>query len=102
MPSDCPLGSAGDLVSMLARPEYGTSARAKSSRLHQTCTTPGYPVVADVRAALETQTVIVPGTTIAEIVLPKLADSPKTILQQRKSISENVERSSPATRFLWS
>ncbi len=49
-------------------------------------------MVADVRAALETQTVIVPGTTAAEIVLPKLADSLKTILQQRKSISEDVER----------
>jgi len=49
-------------------------------------------LVADVRAALETQTVIVPGTTAAEIVLPKLADSLKTILQQRKSISEDVER----------
>ncbi|KJF19207.1 hypothetical protein SZ00_06134 (plasmid) [Rhodococcus sp. AD45] len=35
---------------------------------------------------------IVPGTTAAEIVLPKLADSLKTILQQRKSISEDVER----------
>ncbi len=52
----------------------------------------GTRLVADVRAALETQTVIVPGTTAAEIVLPKLADSLKTILQQRKSISEDVER----------
>ena len=52
----------------------------------------GTRLVADVHAALETQTVIVPGTTAAKIVLPKLADSLKTILQQRKSISDDAER----------
>lgn len=52
----------------------------------------GARLAADIRTALKAQTVIVPGTAAAEIVLPKLADSLKTILQQRKSISEDVER----------
>jgi hypothetical protein len=43
-------------------------------------------------AALAAQTVTVPGSNATEIVLPKRADSPKAILQQRKNIAEDVER----------
>ncbi|WP_423815903.1 IS110 family transposase [Rhodococcus globerulus] len=43
-------------------------------------------------AALSTQTVIVPGSNAAEIVLPKLAESLKETLLQRKSIGDDVER----------
>ncbi|MDV6277832.1 IS110 family transposase [Rhodococcus erythropolis] len=52
----------------------------------------GARLTADIRTALEAQTVIVPGTAAAEIVLPKLADSLKETLQQRKSIGDDVER----------
>ncbi|MEV4125675.1 transposase [Nocardia sp. NPDC049707] len=46
----------------------------------------------EILAALPAQTVAVPGSNAAEIVLPKLADSLKAVLLQRKSIAENIER----------
>ncbi|MBH5146839.1 IS110 family transposase [Rhodococcus erythropolis] len=46
----------------------------------------------EIIAALSTQTVIVPGSNAAEIVLPKLAESLKETLLQRKSIGDDVER----------
>ncbi|GAA3183138.1 hypothetical protein GCM10020255_078240 [Rhodococcus baikonurensis] len=49
------------------------------------------PVV-EISAALESQTVVVPGSAAAETVLPKLADSLKETLQQRKAIGMDVER----------
>ncbi len=52
----------------------------------------GARLVAEIYAALETQTVVVPGSAAAETVLPKLADSLKEILQQRKTIAVDVER----------
>ena len=52
----------------------------------------GARLAADIRTAPEAQTVIVPGTAAAEIVLPKLADSLKETLQQRKSIGDDVAR----------
>ncbi|SDN04208.1 IS110 family RNA-guided transposase [Allokutzneria albata] len=42
-------------------------------------------------AALEEQTVTVPGTAAADIVLPRLADSLKTVLQQRNAVAAQVE-----------
>jgi hypothetical protein len=42
-------------------------------------------------AALPAQTVTVPGTKAAETVLPKLADSLKVVLLQRKQIAEDIE-----------
>ena len=85
------------VLEILSRCGGPTGIRESGTRKITTIATKHAPrmgtrLVADVRAALETQTVIVPGTTAAEIVLPKLADSLKTILQQRKSISEDVER----------
>ncbi|MEV4145258.1 transposase [Amycolatopsis sp. NPDC049691] len=41
--------------------------------------------------ALGEQTVTVPGTAAADTVLPRLADSLKTVLQQRKAVAEQVE-----------
>lgn len=52
----------------------------------------GTRLAADIRTALAEQTVVVPGTAASEVVLPKLADSLKEILQQRKSIGADVER----------
>lgn len=44
----------------------------------------GAKLVADILAALDEQTVVVPGTNAADTVLPRLADSLKTVLTQRK------------------
>ncbi|UVT27845.1 IS110 family transposase (plasmid) [Rhodococcus pyridinivorans] len=52
----------------------------------------GARLAEEILAALDAQSVTVPGSNAAEIVLPKLADSLKEILQQRKSIAEDVER----------
>jgi transposase len=52
----------------------------------------GAKLVADILAALDEQTVTVPGTTAAERVLPRLAGSLKSVLQQRTSIASDVEK----------
>ena len=46
----------------------------------------------EIIAALSTQTVTVPGSKAAEIVLPKLAESLKETLLQWKTIGDDVER----------
>jgi transposase len=51
----------------------------------------GDKLVAAILAALGEQTVIVPGTAAADTVLPRLADSLKTVLQQRKTVATQVE-----------
>src|SRR5699024_9080738 len=43
-------------------------------------------LVAAITAALDEQTVTVPGTTAADTVLPQLAESLKTVLAQRKTL----------------
>jgi transposase len=48
-------------------------------------------LVTAIWAALDEQTVTVPGTTAADTVLPRLADNLKTVLQQRKTVAEQVE-----------
>ncbi|WP_063050839.1 IS110 family transposase [Nocardia arthritidis] len=52
----------------------------------------GSRLVEEVLAALPAQTVTVPGAKAAEVVLPKLADSLKTVLLQRQSIAADIER----------
>jgi transposase len=52
----------------------------------------GTRLVDEIVAALPQQTVTVPGAAAAEIVLPKLADSLKTVLLQRQSIAADIER----------
>jgi transposase len=51
----------------------------------------GEKLVTAIWAALDEQTVTVPGTAAADTVLPRLADSLKTVLQQRKTVAEQVE-----------
>jgi transposase len=51
----------------------------------------GERLVTAIWAALDEQTVTVPGTTAADTVLPRLADSLKTVLQQRKQVAGEVE-----------
>lgn len=46
----------------------------------------------EIIAALPAQTVVVPGAKAAEVVLPKLADSLKSVLQQRQAIAADIER----------
>ncbi|MGF6883932.1 transposase [Nocardia sp. GAS34] len=52
----------------------------------------GTRLAADIFDALDAQTVTVPGTAAADIVLPRLADSLKSVVQQRKDIAADVER----------
>ncbi|WP_163504697.1 IS110 family transposase [Fodinicola acaciae] len=51
----------------------------------------GEKLVTAIWAALDEQTVIVPGTTAADTVLPRLADSLKTVLAQREQVKHEVE-----------
>jgi len=51
----------------------------------------GERLVEAIMVALDEQTVTVPGTAAADTVLPRLADSLKTVLQQRKAVAEQVE-----------
>ncbi|SER99563.1 Transposase IS116/IS110/IS902 family protein [Lentzea xinjiangensis] len=51
----------------------------------------GDKLIAAIMAALAEQTVTVPGATAADSVLPRLADSLKTVLQQRKQVAAEVE-----------
>ncbi|TDP88809.1 IS110 family transposase [Labedaea rhizosphaerae] len=51
----------------------------------------GERLVEAITTALAEQTVTVPGTAAADTVLPRLADSLKTVLQQRKQVAEQVE-----------
>jgi transposase len=61
----------------------------------------GEKLVSDLWAALEQQTVTVPGTTAADTVLPRLADSLKTVLQQRKQLATEVEEMLDAHPLAW-
>lgn len=51
----------------------------------------GAKLIENILAALSEQTVAVPGSSAAETVLPRLADSLKTVLAQRKTIASEVE-----------
>jgi transposase len=51
----------------------------------------GAKLVEDILAALDEQTVVVPGTAAADTVLPRLADSLKSVLLQRKTVAAEVE-----------
>ncbi|MGY4101240.1 IS110 family RNA-guided transposase [Nocardia sp. R16R-3T] len=52
----------------------------------------GARLAEEIFAALPAQTVTVPGSKAAEVVLPKLADSLKSVLLQRQSIATDIER----------
>jgi transposase len=51
----------------------------------------GDKLVTSILTAPDEQTVTVPGTAAADTVLPRLADSLKTVLQQRKQVAAQVE-----------
>ncbi|WP_243789484.1 IS110 family transposase [Saccharopolyspora gloriosae] len=51
----------------------------------------GERLTADILAALAEQTVVVPGAAAADLVLPRLAESLKTVLEQRKALATEVE-----------
>ncbi|TWH73929.1 transposase IS116/IS110/IS902 family protein [Modestobacter roseus] len=51
----------------------------------------GEQLVTDLLAALDEQTVVVPGSAAAEKVLPRLAESLAQVLTQRRQIAEEVE-----------
>ncbi|WP_422769885.1 IS110 family transposase [Plantactinospora sp. WMMC1484] len=51
----------------------------------------GTRLVEQIFAALDAQTVVVPGTTAAETVLPRLADNLRDLLRQRDQVAEQVE-----------
>jgi transposase len=51
--------------------------------------------------ALDEQSVAVPGTSAADTVLPRLADSLKTVLQQRKTVADQVEAILDAHPLAW-
>ncbi len=51
----------------------------------------GERLVEGVMAALDEQTVIVPGTAAAETILPRLADSLRNVLQQRDQVADEVD-----------
>jgi transposase len=48
-------------------------------------------LAAEILAALDEQTVVVPGTNSAAIILPSLAASLRTVLDQRKKLAANIE-----------
>lgn len=52
----------------------------------------GVRLVDRVLAALDEQTVVVPGTAAAELILPRLADSLREVLRQRNQVADEVER----------
>ncbi len=51
----------------------------------------GERLVTQIMTALDEQTVIVPGTTAAEKILPRLPDSLRDVLQQRDRVAGEVE-----------
>jgi len=65
----------------------------------------GSRLVDDIFTALGEQTVLVPGSTAAETVLPRLAGSLKTVLRQRDELASEAERmldAHPLSRILTS
>jgi transposase len=71
-------------IAKAGRRKLTTIAAAHAPRM-------GDKLVAAIMTALDEQTVTVPGTTAADTVLPRLADSLKTVLQQRKQVAGEVE-----------
>lgn len=68
-----------------------TSRRKRSSIATQYAPRMGAKLVENILAALDEQTVAVPGTAAADTVLPRLAESLKTVLAQRKTLAGEVE-----------
>ena len=75
-------GPAG--IAKAGRRKLTAIAKVQAPRL-------GERLVEAILTALGEQTVTVPGTAAADTVLPRLADSLKTVLQQRRQVAEQVE-----------
>jgi transposase len=71
-------------ITKAGRRKLTTIAKPHAPRMTDT-------LIDTIMAALSEQTVTVPGTTAADTVLPRLADSLKTVHQQRKQVAEQVE-----------
>lgn len=69
-------------------PPGPTRSPRSPRRTHPACTANSQPRS---QAALDEQTVTVPGTAAAETVLPQLAESLKTVLTQRDAMAQQVE-----------
>ena len=59
----------------------------------------GARLVEQIFTALDAQTVVVPGSTAAETILPKLADSLRDLLKQREQVAGQVEEVLDAHRL---
>jgi len=84
------------VLEILSRCGGPTGIRAAGRRKITAIATAHAPRMGDklttaILAALDEQTVTVPGTAAADTVLPRLADSLKTVLQQRKQVAAEVE-----------
>ena len=84
------------VLEILSRCGGPTGIRAAGRRRLAAIATAHAPRIGDklvtaIMTALDEQTVTVPGTTAADTVLPRLADSLKTVLQQRKQVAAEVE-----------
>ncbi|SDZ59612.1 Transposase, partial [Saccharopolyspora shandongensis] len=51
----------------------------------------GERLIDELLAALSEQTVVVPGAAAADMVLPRLAESLRTVLEQRKALASEIE-----------
>lgn len=85
------------VLQILSRCGGPTGIRAAGRRKLTTIATKHAPrmgakLVDDILTALDEQSVVVPGTTAADTVLPRLADNLTTVLAQRKTIAAEVER----------
>lgn len=85
------------VLELLSRFGGPTGLRAAGRRRLITCARKhapraGEPLVGDLLAALDEQTVLVPGTKAAEAVLPRLADSLAQVLAQRRQIADEIEK----------
>jgi transposase len=84
------------VLEILSRCGGPTGIRAAGRRKLTAIATAHAPRVGDklvtaILAALDEQTVVVPGTTAADTVLPRLDDSLKTVLLQRKQVAAEGE-----------
>lgn len=72
------------VIAAAGRRKVATIVRKHAPRI-------GARLTDDIFAALDAQTVVVPGTTAAESVLPRLAESLKVTQRQRDSLAKQIE-----------
>jgi transposase len=89
-----PAQSSPGTAVMLRWPSRAAQGRPPQTALdrQQERTTHGRTLVERIMAALDEQTVIVPGTAPAATILPRLAGSLRDVLQQRDQVAAEVDR----------